>query len=134
MKLHELLDEELEILNAPMCEMANLYPKSTGVGVVMWFGEVGGQHGPRVKVSNVPGKFRANDCFVVSVDKEPRVLTPKSMRLKQAGLDDVTDWIRQNYDDLMLMWKINETGDETVEDHDGSEVSLNQVLMRLKKI
>ena len=33
------------------------------------------------------------------------------MKIKQDELDDITDWIKLNYDELMKMWKIHETGD-----------------------
>ena len=98
-----------------MNEMANLYPTKTGLSVVLWFGEVGGQHGPRIKVSNVPGKFALNDNFVISVIKEPIVLTPRSMKLSEDKLNDVLDWIKLNYDTLMQMWKLHESGDGELE-------------------
>jgi hypothetical protein len=122
--LNELYDAEQVILNAPMNEMANLYPTSTGLPVVIWFGEVSGQHGPRVKVSNAPGRFDVNNCFVISVAREPEVLTPKSVKIKTAKIEDATDWIKINYDALMELWKIHESGDG-----DSTEV-----LSRLKKI
>lgn len=107
---------EQSILTAPMCEMANLYPQKTGVPVVMWMGEVGGQHGPRVKVSNTPGRFNVSDCFVVAVAKDPYVITPRNMRLKSNVLDDVLDWVKINYDILMQMWKLHESGDGDLDD------------------
>jgi hypothetical protein len=124
MKLTELFNDEQLILNAPMNEMANLYPMTTGLPVVIWFGEVGGQHGPRVKVSNVPGRFDASNCFVVSVAREPEVLTPKSVKIKVAKIEDVIDWIKINYEDLMELWKIHENGNG----------DSNEVLNRLQKI
>lgn len=122
MKITELL--EFEILNAPMNEMANLYPQETGVSAVMWFGEVGGQHGPRLKVSNTPGKFDVQNNFVVAVSKNPMVLTPRSAALSSAKIEDVKDWIKLNYDTLMELWKIHETGN-------GSSL---EFLAKLKKI
>lgn len=124
MKLIELLMSEEEILMAPMNEMANLYPIETGLPCVVWFGEVGDQHGPRLKVSNVPGKFAADNSFVVSVAMEPKVLTPKSAELSTAKIDDVLDWIKLNYDELMELWAIHESGDGDT----------REVLSRLKKI
>lgn len=123
MKLTELLDEQV-ILAAPMNEMANLFPPSTGLSTIIWFGEVGGQHGPRIKVSNVKGKFALNDNFVISVGKEPRVLTPKAVKLKSADLNNVLDWVKLNYDDLMLMWNMYESGDGDP----------NPILLNLKKL
>lgn len=111
MELDQLfLSEEDLILEAPMNEMANLFPQTTGLSYAIWFGEVGGQHGPRIKVSNIKGKFSQSDNFVISVDKNPKVLTPKSMRIKSSELEDLFDWVKLNYDDLMKMWKIFELG------------------------
>jgi hypothetical protein len=125
MKLSSLLDpKEKAILEAQMTEMANLYPASTGLSYAVWFGEVGGQHGPRIKVSNVKGKFDQNDNFVISVEKEPKLLTPSSMRIKRSELEDLFDWVKLNYDDLMEMWKIYETGDGRPE----------EIILGLKKI
>lgn len=124
MLLKELMMSEEDILGAPMNEMANLYPTKTGLPCVVWFGEVGGQHGPRLKVSNVPGKFAHDNNFVVSVMKEPKVLTPKSAELSTSKIEDVLDWIKMNYDELMELWKIHETGDGDAD----------EVLSRLKKL
>ena len=124
MQLFELLpDDEHAILLAPMVEMANIAPSRTGLQTVIWFGEVGGQYGPRIKVSNVKGKFAAHDNFVVAVDKEPRILTNKSVRLRKDEVDDIIDWIKLNYDDLMLMWKAYESGEDATE-----------IILGLKKI
>ena len=111
MKLNELAMDEDAILAAPMNEMANLYPTDTGLPVVVWFGEVGGQHGPRIKVSNTKGRFNRDSNFVISVSKNPAVITPKSMALNRDDLDSVLDWVRLNYDQLMVLWKIHESGD-----------------------
>lgn len=123
MKLEELQDTEAMILASPMNEMVNLSSKETGLAVVIWFGEVGGQHGPKIKVSNLKGKFAANDNFVISVDKDPVVLTMKSMKLSQAELNDVLDWVKLNYDDLMKLWCAYENDEPTIE-----------ILANLKKI
>ena len=110
MKLTELLTEQ-QILEAPMNEMANLYPKRTGLPMVIWFGEIGGQHGPRIKVSNVPGKFDQHNCFVLTVSKDPKNKTPSSTKVKKVVVDEILDWIKLNYDLLMELWDIHETGD-----------------------
>lgn len=124
MKLIELLDLEEQLLVSPMHEMANFYPKVTGVPLVIWLGEVGGQHGPRIKVSNTPGKFNKSSNFVVSVSKEPSVLTPRAVDISQSSLDDVLDWVKLNYDVLMELWKMHEIGD-------GDQ---QELMLRLKKL
>lgn len=123
MKLNELFDEE-QILNAPMNEMANLFPEDTGLKRIIWFGEVSEQHGPRIKVSNVKGKFALTDNFVVSVDKNPSVLTKSSMKISNDELEDVFDWIKLNYDLLIKMWKMYESGNG----------SPNRIISKLNKI
>ena len=55
---------------------------------------------------------------------EPKVLTPKSAELSTAKIDDVLDWIKLNYDELMELWTIHESGDGDT----------REVLSRLKKI
>lgn len=104
------LDAERIIIESMLDEMANLTPDDTGLPYVIWMGEVGGQHGPRIKVSNVRGEMQQSNCFVISVSHEPEVLTKLSCKLSQADVDDIADWIRLNYDVLMRMWKAYETG------------------------
>lgn len=91
-------------------EMANLPPDNTGLNYVIWIGEVGGQHGPRIKVSNKQGKFAKDDNFIISIEKEPKNLTPKYTKIPSKDVDDVKDWVKLNYDQLMILWKIFETG------------------------
>jgi hypothetical protein len=115
MRINEIEEKfEAAILEAPMLEMSNLAPADTGLPVVIWFGEVGGQHGPRIKVSNVKGKFAKNDNFVVQVARDPIVLTPRSVKLKSYEIDLIQDWIKINYDTLMLMWIAYETGESAI--------------------
>jgi hypothetical protein len=115
-KLTEHQTGEDWLLSQPINEMANLNPASTGLPVVIWVGVVGGHHGPRIKVSNLRGKFAADDCFVVAVAREPFVATPRSVKLKQDDVDEVIDWIKLNYDVLMELYQSHETGDgDTIE-------------------
>jgi hypothetical protein len=115
MRIDEIEEKfETAILEAPMLEMANLAPSDTGLPVVIWFGEVGGQHGPRIKVSNIKGKFSKTDNFVVQVSKDAIILTPRSVKLKSYEVDLIQDWIKINYDTLMLMWIAFETGESAI--------------------
>lgn len=120
----KLIIEERLVIESFLDEMANWSPGDTGLPFVVWMGEVGGQHGPRLKVCNVPGKMRANDCFVVSVSKDPQILTPKSCKVKQAHRDDLTDWVVLNYDVLMELWRAYESGD-------GSMVAIQTKLRKI---
>lgn len=116
MKLDELQTGEVWLLSQPINEMANLNPASTGLPVVIWVGAVDGQHGPRVKVSNLRGKFATDDCFVIAVAREPYVATPRSVKLKQEEVDEVIDWVKLNYEVLMELYQSHETGEgDTIE-------------------
>jgi hypothetical protein len=124
MKLTELQSGEDWLLLQPINEIAGLPPRDTGLSVFLWIGKVGGQHGPRIKVSNKKGAFAEDDCFVISVGKPPEIMTPKSVRLKQDELDEVLDWVSLNYDELMALYRMYETGD-------GSAIELLSALKRL---
>lgn len=54
-------------------EMTNLSPKHTGLDYHVFMpGKGGAKLGPRIKVSNVPGKFSSNDTFSLSIEHEPQ--------------------------------------------------------------
>lgn len=112
MKFSEFLNEEAQrvLVEADFMEMDNLNPENTGLNYVVWIGEVGGQHGPRIKVSNTKGKFAKDNNFVLSIAKEPVNYTPKFTKIDKDDEEDVKDWIKQNYEKLMILWKMYETG------------------------
>jgi hypothetical protein len=116
MKIQEIMLTEEWIVAQPINEMAGLPTENTGLPVFLWIGKIGGQHGPRIKVSNIKGKFAEDDCFVVSVGTPPEVLTPKFMRLKKDDLELVLDWVALNHAELMALYKMYETGNGNVID------------------
>ena len=110
------LAEERRILRNPINEMANLNATTTGLPVTIWVGEVGGQHGPCIKVSNTPGKFDTSSNFVVAVARKPYTVTPRAVDLPMSTVEDIYDWISLNYEVLMELYTAFETGDgDTVE-------------------
>ena len=120
MKIEELFQQE----DVMLYEMANFYPKKTGLSTVIFFGEVGGQHGPRIKVSNVRKTFSKFDNFTITVDKQPQVIHPEKAKLNKDEIEDIIDWIKLNYEKLMWLWKFHETGDDV-------EVIMNGVVHKL---
>jgi hypothetical protein len=124
MELQELHDQESWLLSQPINEMAGLPSRDTGLPVFLWIGKVGGQHGPRIKVSNKKGAFAEDDCFVVSIGKPAEVMTPKAMKLKQDDLEQVIDWVTLNHDELIALYNMYESG----------EGSALELLSALKKI
>lgn len=106
MTLQELLEDA--ILAEPLLEMPRLSPEDTGLPDEIWIGKVGGNHGPRIKVSNIKSVFSPSDNFVVSINKDPRVMTPRSMKIKQANVDNIIDFVKLNHDILIKMSKAYE--------------------------
>jgi hypothetical protein len=65
---------------------------------------VHGAHGPRIKVSNIPGTFSRTDNFVVSIDKiNPEIKSGKSI-YKNSQNEDIFDWVLLNHKTLMKYW------------------------------
>lgn len=88
--------------------MANLYPKHTGLPVVLWVDNVGYarkvQHNiPRLKVQNVRGNKAVDDTFSVSISKEPKVLSGEN-KLSSKDWKAVKQFISDNYEYFMQHW------------------------------
>lgn len=104
-----------------LLEMANYSSKSTGLSHHIYIsskhtmsGSIN-KHGPRIKVSNVSGKYAHDDNFVVTVHHEPKVIG--NCKLKPHEIDDIKDWVKLNHDHLRHVW---EHGDEM----DSNDVNL----------
>jgi hypothetical protein len=73
--------------------MTVLKIEDTGLDYPIRLGKVGGQHGPRIKVSNIKGVYKGTShSFVMSIDKNPlhkdgKVLIPTK------SLKDIQDWV-----------------------------------------
>ena len=82
-------------------EMANLYPKHTGLPFVVWISVRGGaRHDARVKVSGGP-KALPGDMATVALRPEPHVvegsMEPHDFRL-------LREWISRNHEALIAYW------------------------------
>lgn len=85
-------------------EMTNLSPKQTGLDQHIWISNKGkAKHGPRVKVSNISGKFESNDSFSVSVEHEPKHRAD-SVKVKAEQFEKIRDWVKLNHDFLHKVW------------------------------
>lgn len=94
--------------------MANLYPKRTGLPVMIWVDNLGaeikvGHNLPRLKVQNVPGDKAVDDAFVLSIDKSPKILSGKC-KLSSKDFKTVVEYVSNHYDDFLAQWnqEINE--------------------------
>ena len=84
-------------------EMANLYPRTTGLPMTVWVSPRGGaRHDARVKVSRSGGeRVELEDTAVVAIRPEPALLEGD---LGSADLAAVVRWIVLNRDILLAYW------------------------------
>ncbi|MDY6924685.1 MAG: hypothetical protein SWI22_12090 [Pseudomonadota bacterium] len=104
MNLHRPVDAEptLEEENA-LFEMANLYPRDTGLPMTVWVSPKGSaRHDVRVKVCRPHGdRMVIEDTAVVGVRPEPRVIEGP---LATADFKRVAAWIQLNEAALVGYW------------------------------
>lgn len=104
MNVHQPIDPEwtLEEENE-LFEMANLYPRDTGLPMTIWVSSKGGaRHDVRVKVCRPHGdRMLAGDTAVVGVRPEPRLIEGP---LPTADLKVVSAWITLNREALIGYW------------------------------
>lgn len=106
-KLQNLYNAILDVIlpdQMDIYEMVGVTKKDSGVDYHLWISRKGGaKHGPRVKVSNIPGKFDDKDNFSLSVEHEPQIRSGKS-KIPNQHLDHIKDWIRLNHEHLHKVW------------------------------
>jgi hypothetical protein len=87
------LEESRDLIH----EMANVGPKRHGIeNVYIFVGKTNKQHGLRVKVSKVPGKYDHDDNFVIqmpSLDYDP---TQVPRWIKHTTMKKILEWIKLN--------------------------------------
>jgi|SRR5580692_5813067 hypothetical protein len=88
-------------------EMANLFPRTTGLPLTVWVTPRGrARHDARIKVSLTPGKMDIGHVAVVGIRPIPSLIEGN---LAPADLEPVARWIRLNEVALIDFW--NETID-----------------------
>lgn len=102
-KFESYLSEQTEELY----EFANLDDENTGIkNVVIHVYSQGDskkvQHGPRIKVSNVYGKFSKNDYFVIDI--KSNVIVEGICKLSSKELTAIKSWITLNKEELIKYW------------------------------
>lgn len=84
-------------------EMANLYPRTTGLPMTVWVSPHGGaRHDARVKVSVIGGdRMVPEGAAVVGIRPEPRLIEGD---LTRADFEAVARWIVLNREALIALW------------------------------
>ncbi len=98
------MGEELDGADADaVIEMANLPTEKTGVEGVVFISTKMGQHGPRVKYFQKPG--RDQPSFSVSIETEPKVVASSlDERVRDRIAPRVIAWVALNRADLLRFW------------------------------
>jgi hypothetical protein len=99
MKSANLASEETDEL----FEMANLYPRTTGLPMTVWVSPRGNaRHDVRVKVNMTHGnQMTADNTAVVAVRPSPRLIAG---RLSSDDERAVSDWIMLNSTAIVAYW------------------------------
>lgn len=83
-------------------EMANLFPKRTGIdNIVIWVGADPKRHGLRIKVSNVPNKWAPDDNFTITLPHLDVVGNINKQLITGKKLEDIKNWLKLNITTLM---------------------------------
>jgi len=99
--LPDAIDRTIDDSEAPF-EMANLFPKHTGLPFVVWISYKGGaQHDVRVKVSPGP-KAHPSQMVSVAIRPDTHVVEGK---MKAGDLTLLAKWIGLNHDILVKYWE-----------------------------
>lgn len=103
-KIENELDE-LDSFNEDICfEMANFHREDSGLSCNFWLDELGKDRkkkdkSPRIKIEdpNHKGNF-----ISISISPNPKILAGKFD--KSTNINDIFNFIRKNYTDLMKVW------------------------------
>ena len=89
--------------DADSYEMANLYPRETGLPMTVWVGPRGhARHDVRIKVCRTHGdRMDPTNLTVVAIRPSPRIVHGQ---LPQSDFASVADWITLNEDALIGYW------------------------------
>ena len=114
MKTFDQFRNQLEEDTDWLFEMTGIAPKNSGLDYYIWISSKGNaKHSCRIKVSNVPGQFSANDNFSLRVHKgNNHDIVAGTSKLKPKDLRKIQSWISLNYDALIEIWN-NQTLDSS---------------------
>jgi hypothetical protein len=96
-------DDAAALENNELYEMANLYPRTTGLPMTVWVGPRGNaRHDVRVKVNTTHGnQMVVDNTAVVGARPSPRLIAG---RLSTADQQAVFDWISLNAAVIIAYW------------------------------
>ncbi len=94
--------------------MTNLYPRTTGLPMVIWVGpRYGARHDVRIKAMQHHGnRMDPGDLAVVALRPNVHVVAGQ---LSAADLDEIRRWVDLNWDAILAHWEERIDGAELVQ-------------------
>ena len=121
---YETIDELLQTIytDEMLLEMANISQNTSGLDVIIWVQtnntQSTGKHNlPRIKFqNNTATKIQINELIPISISDNPEILLKNNdfnkIKISQAQINGVKQWIVQNKEILIDYWEENITTDE----------------------
>ena len=121
---YETIDELLQTIytDEMLLEMANISQNTTGLDVIIWVQtnntQSTGKHNlPRIKFqNNTATRVQIHELIPISIADEPKILLKNDelskIKISQAQINGVKQWIVQNKEILIDYWEENITTDE----------------------
>ena len=85
----------------PLCEMANLSQRRTGIYTRIYVSSKEGQHGPRIKVYNSSN----DESFSMSIEDSPKVLIGNPNIVSTKIFKQIIKWVQINKNILLYYWQ-----------------------------
>ena len=85
----------------PLCEMANLSQRRTGINTRIYVSSKEGQHGPRIKVYNSSN----DESFSMSIEDSPKVLIGNPNIVSTKIFKQIIKWVQINKNILLYYWQ-----------------------------
>ena len=121
---YETIDELLQTVytDEMLLEMANISQSTTGLDVIVWLQtnntQLTGKHNlPRIKFqNNTETRAQIHELIPISISDNPKILLNnndlKKIKISQAQINGVKQWIVQNKEILIDYWQEQITTDE----------------------
>ena len=85
----------------PLCEMANLSQRRTGINTRIYVSSKEGQHEPRIKVYNSSN----DESFSMSIEDSPKVLIGNPNIVSAKIFKQIIKWVQINKNILLYYWQ-----------------------------
>lgn len=105
--MKQLLSELRQLDEEQLWEMTNLHPRDTGLPVIVWADSNRQmKHGLRIKFQNsYSDKTDSSSLIPMTISENPQILVQVKLRISNADLQKIRQWIILNKDLLVAYAK-----------------------------